>query len=203
MTALDNKDTFFGLRMRKRRTRLAIIFSVFIILAYFDPLKREVDEEAEKSSLGITSTPKGELSAETKAQTMEKQSSDAIISSQFIFPVGTYPSSHSATIIALDNEEEEDGGRYRLLASWFAGTEENAPDVAIYTSTYDSRTSSWQSIPDVAVSAFRPDDSSCAVVSGGEGCKLREDSLSNPDFQKETSLNQRAWFCHSGKAPSL
>ena len=43
MTALDNKDTFFGLRMRKRRTRLAIIFSVFIILAYFDPLKREVD----------------------------------------------------------------------------------------------------------------------------------------------------------------
>ena len=129
MTALDNKDTFFGLRMRKRRTRLAIIFSVFIILAYFDPLKREVDEEAEKSSLGITSTPKGELSAETKAQTMVKsdkpplatslrdthdnsQSSDAIISSQFIFPVGTYPSSHSATIIALDNEEEEEeGGR--------------------------------------------------------------------------------------------
>ena len=105
MTALDNKDTFFGLRMRKRRTRLAVIFSVFIILAYFDPLKREVDEEAEKSSLGITSTPKGELSAETKAQTMVKsdksplatslrdthdnsQSSDAIISSQFIFPVG-------------------------------------------------------------------------------------------------------------------
>lgn len=221
MTALDNKDTFFGLRMRKRRTRLAIIFSVFIILAYFDPLKREVDEEAEKSSLGITRTPKGELSAETKAQTMVKsdkpplatslrdthdnsQSSDAIISSQFIFPVGTYPSSHSATIIALDNEEEEEEeGRYRLLASWFAGTEENAPDVAIYTSTYDSRTSSWQSIPDVAVSAFRPDDSSCAVISGGEGCKLRENSLWNPVLVKENENNHVALFYKAGKHPSI
>ena len=118
--------------------------------------------------------------------------------------MGTYPSSHSATIIALDNEEEEEeGGRYRLLASWFAGTEENAPDVAIYTSTYDSRTSSWQSIPDVAVSAFRPDDSSCAVISGGEGCKLRENSLWNPVLVKENENNHVALFYKAGKHPSI
>ena len=66
MTALDNKDTFFGLRMRKRRTRLAIIFSVFIILAYFDPLKREVDEEAEKSSLGIQRSTAAQKEAEVR-----------------------------------------------------------------------------------------------------------------------------------------
>jgi len=219
MTTASNKDTFLGFRMRKRRTRLAIIFSVFIILAYLDPLKRE--DVAEKSSLGkgsinevesaklktktttTTTSMKNDDSTSTLMRNDDSSSTEAIISSQFIFPVGTYPSSHSATIIALDNEAGDEDDRYRLLASWFSGTEENAPDVAIYTSTYDSRTNSWQSIPDIAVSAFRPNDSSCAVISGGEGCKLQEDSLWNPVLVKEDENNHVALFYKAGKHPSI
>ena len=215
MITSSNKDTLLGFRMRKRRTRLAIIFSVFIILAYLDPLKREVDEDVnEKSSLGkvnrnevesakpktTTTSMKSDDSTSPLTRNYNKPSAKAIISSQFIFPVGTYPSSHSATIIALDNDEDD---HYRLLASWFSGTEENAPDVAIYTSTYDSRTNSWQSNPDIAVSAFRPNDSSCAVISGGEGCKLQEDSLWNPVLVKEDEYNHVALFYKAGKHPSI
>ncbi len=208
---------WFRMRFKKRRTRLMVTFSAFIILAYFDPLKRDTDDKKSTPTTMTTmttmttveNTKSAKIPLATKNQDTNdiSDSSKAIASSQYIFPIGTYPSSHSATVIALENQsnnyDENNGTDYRLLASWFAGTEENAPDVAIYTSTYDSRTSSWQSIPDVAVDAFRPDDSSCAILSGGEGCKLREDSLWNPVLVKENESNHVALFYKAGKHPSI
>jgi predicted neuraminidase len=49
---------------------------------------------------------------------------------EFIFPVGStsFPSSHASTLVEL-----KDGG---LMAAWFGGTHERAPDVAIWSSRY-------------------------------------------------------------------
>ena len=49
---------------------------------------------------------------------------------ELIFPVGStsFPSSHASTIVEL-----KDGG---LMAAWFGGTHERAPDVAIWASRY-------------------------------------------------------------------
>jgi len=52
------------------------------------------------------------------------------------------PSVHAASLIAL-----KDGA---VRAFWFAGTREGAPDVAIYTSVFDSKASRW-SAPTVVV----------------------------------------------------
>lgn len=45
-----------------------------------------------------------------------------------IFPQGWFPSVHAATIAACSHDT--------LLAAWFAGSHEGAPDVAIYTALY-------------------------------------------------------------------
>ncbi len=60
---------------------------------------------------------------------------------QPIFPQGRFPSVHAATIAA-----RPDGS---LLAAWFAGSHEGAPDVAIYTARYAERV--W-SAPTLALS---------------------------------------------------
>jgi len=52
------------------------------------------------------------------------------------------PSVHAASLIAL-----KDGG---MRAFWFAGSREGAPDVSIYSSTFDSKASGW-SAPKIVV----------------------------------------------------
>src|SRR5262249_12674137 len=67
------------------------------------------------------------------------QPSDAVISSEFIFRKAPFPSCHAATIV-----ETKTG----LLAAWFGGTRERAPDVGIWVSRYDG--SKWSDLVEVA-----------------------------------------------------
>lgn len=48
-----------------------------------------------------------------------------------------HPSCHAATITELPNG--------CLLAAWYAGSREGAPDVAIFTASYDPRSQTWNS----------------------------------------------------------
>jgi predicted neuraminidase len=203
-TGSGHIETICGVRIRKRRTRMFIIFTAFVILAYFDPLlKREVGENPNnKLSPKETSSTNGDIieadntsdAAQLSSTSKSKSTADAIISSNYIFPIGMFPSSHSATICALDNGN--------LLASWFAGTEENAPDVAIYTSIYDSKKNSWQKNPNVAVNAFEPNENACAISKGGDGCKMQYESLWNPVLVNKGN-NELALFYKTGKHPSV
>ena len=96
---------WFGfIRMRflkKRRTRLMVTFSAFIILAYFDPLKRDTDDKKSTPTTMTTmttmttveNTKSAKIPLATKNQDTNdiSDSSKAIASSQYIFPIGTYP----------------------------------------------------------------------------------------------------------------
>lgn len=74
------------------------------------------------AALLITSGP-------AKAQTAVSHNTDAGVHvvSEFVFAPGTtsFPESHASTILPLGNGD--------LLAAWFGGTKERAPDVAIWT----------------------------------------------------------------------
>ena len=65
----------------------------------------------------------------------------ALIKPSIASPISTWlpdtgtPSVHAASLIAL-----KDGG---IRAFWFAGSREGAADVSIYSSTFDSKSSSW------------------------------------------------------------
>src|SRR5215813_14878623 len=61
---------------------------------------------------------------------------------ELIFPVGStsFPSSHASTIVELKGGE--------LLAAWFGGTHERAPDVAIWTARYSN--GAWSKPVEVA-----------------------------------------------------
>jgi len=61
-----------------------------------------------------------------------------MVSSRLIWKGPTEPSSHAATIVEVGHGE--------MLASWFAGDEENAPNVGIYTSRWKS-ISGWDRFP--------------------------------------------------------
>ena len=50
---------------------------------------------------------------------------DGLVSSEFIFEQAPFPSCHASTIV------ETDSG---LVAAWFGGTDEKAPDVGIWLS---------------------------------------------------------------------
>src|SRR5262245_10589873 len=54
----------------------------------------------------------------------------ALISSDFIFENAPFPSAHASTIV-----ETKSG----LLAAWFGGTHERAPDVGIWTSRNEGK----------------------------------------------------------------
>ena len=58
------------------------------------------------------------------------QSSDAIISTEFINPNAPYPSCHASTIAEVAPGE--------LVAAWFGGTKERAPDVGIWIARYEN-----------------------------------------------------------------
>lgn len=48
------------------------------------------------------------------------------------------PAAHASTLIAMP-----EGGRYSLLAFWFAGSRESGPDVGIAASAFDRRRQAW------------------------------------------------------------
>ncbi|HEU5080733.1 MAG TPA: sialidase family protein [Opitutaceae bacterium] len=54
----------------------------------------------------------------------------AILRSEFIYDIGSYPSVHASTIV--------ESSRGELLASWFGGTNEKNPDVCIYVSRFEN-----------------------------------------------------------------
>ena len=87
-----------------------------------------------------------------------------------IFPIGTWDAAHSSTVLALGGGD--------LLASWFAGSEENAPDVAIYTARYSAEAAKWEA-PREVVAPFDRANGTCAKSKGGEGCKFSP-SVWNP-----------------------
>ncbi len=53
----------------------------------------------------------------------------AIIRSEFIYDQAPYPSCHASTIVET---------RHGLIAAWFGGTTESAPDVAIYAAKFQN-----------------------------------------------------------------
>jgi predicted neuraminidase len=65
---------------------------------------------------------------------------DPIVAQRFIFDSAPFPSCHAATLA------ETAAGR--LLAAFFGGTREGAPDVRIFTSRYDG--SAWSPPQSVA-----------------------------------------------------
>jgi predicted neuraminidase len=67
------------------------------------------------------------------------QPSDAVLSSEFIFRKAPFPSCHASTIV-----ETKSG----LVAAWFGGTRERAPDVGIWISRNDG--SKWSDLVEVA-----------------------------------------------------
>ena len=87
------------MRFKKRRTRLMVTFSAFIILAYFDPLKRDTDDKKSTPTTMTTmttmttveNTKSAKIPLATKNQDTNdiSDSSKAIASSQYIFPIGT------------------------------------------------------------------------------------------------------------------
>ena len=68
----------------------------------------------------------------------EKQISEAIMSSEFIYEQAPFPSCHASTI-----EETE----YGLIAAWFGGTNEKNPDVGIWVSRNNGE--GWTEVAEV------------------------------------------------------
>jgi predicted neuraminidase len=64
---------------------------------------------------------------------------DAVLVSEFIFDSAPYPSCHAATIAATRNG---------LVAAWFGGTHERAPDVGIWVARHDG--TKWSTPIEVA-----------------------------------------------------
>ena len=56
--------------------------------------------------------------------------SDAIVLSEFIFDQAPFPSCHASTIVET---------KHGLVAAWFGGTRERAPDVGIWVSRHDGK----------------------------------------------------------------
>jgi len=69
-----------------------------------------------------------------------------VVKSEFIYESAPFPSCHAATICEVKKGE--------FLASWFGGTAESNPDVAIYTSRW--KNGRW-SIPSLAARGFDSD----------------------------------------------
>jgi predicted neuraminidase len=67
------------------------------------------------------------------------QPSAAILKSEFIYETAPFPSCHASTIAQT---------AHGLIAAWFGGTRERAPDVCIWISHYDGKT--WSPIVKVA-----------------------------------------------------
>jgi len=66
----------------------------------------------------------------TSTATTTMGDSPAILKSEFIYEKAPYPSCHASTIV------ETSGG---LVAAWFGGTRERAPDVCIYVARHDGQ----------------------------------------------------------------
>jgi predicted neuraminidase len=56
--------------------------------------------------------------------------SDAIVLSEFIFDKAPFPSCHASTVVET---------KHGLVAAWFGGTRERAPDVGIWVSRHDAK----------------------------------------------------------------
>lgn len=89
---------------------------------------------------------------------------------ELIFPIGRWGAAHSSTVLALGGGD--------LLASWFAGSEENAPDVGVYASRFSAESGSWAE-PMEVVPPFDRTNGTCAKARGGDGCKFAP-SVWNP-----------------------
>src|SRR2546421_9777201 len=57
-------------------------------------------------------------------------SQPAIVKSEFIYETAPFPSCHASTIVET---------KHGLVAAWFAGTRERAPDVGIWVSRHDGK----------------------------------------------------------------
>lgn len=68
----------------------------------------------------------------------------AVLSSEYIYDTGPYPSVHASTLVETDDGE--------LLAAWFGGTHEKNPDVCIYLSRREN--GRWSSGVQVADGAY-------------------------------------------------
>ncbi|HEY7511709.1 MAG TPA: sialidase family protein [Vicinamibacteria bacterium] len=64
----------------------------------------------------------------------------AVLSAGFVYEQAPFPSCHASTVV------EVEGG---LLAAWFGGAQERAPDVAIWSARFDGRR--WSPLAQVAV----------------------------------------------------
>jgi len=73
------------------------------------------------------------------------QTPSAIVTSEFVYETAPFPSAHASTIV-----ETKDG----LVAAWFGGTRERAPDVGIWTS---QRTNGKWSAPVEVANGVQPD----------------------------------------------
>jgi predicted neuraminidase len=62
-----------------------------------------------------------------------------LASGQIPMPLGM-PAAHASTLVAMPK-----GSSYSVLAFWFAGSGESAPDVGIAASAFDRRSQSWSS----------------------------------------------------------
>jgi predicted neuraminidase len=85
------------------------------------------DDEAPATASGTTTRP------------VAKPTSPAILLSEFIYEKAPYPSCHASTIA-----QTKDG----LVAAWFGGTAERAPDVGIWVARRDGK--SWSTGIEVA-----------------------------------------------------
>jgi predicted neuraminidase len=74
------------------------------------------------------------------------QPSDAVVCSEFIFKTAPFPSCHASTIAQTKSG---------LVAAWFGGTRERAPDVGIWVSRNDG--SRWSALTEVAT-GVQPED---------------------------------------------
>lgn len=67
--------------------------------------------------------------AQSDEQEPGKALSGAIIKAEFLYDQAPFPSCHASTIVETTNQT--------LVAAWFGGTAESAPDVGIYLSRYE------------------------------------------------------------------
>jgi predicted neuraminidase len=87
----------------------------------------------------------------------------------FVIPEGTFPMNHGSSLVELDNGN--------VFITWFAGSEERASDVQIYSSTYRAKTHDYSRPSAVVRSGERSESAFWADESIGNTALFYDDEM--------------------------